>query len=197
MPPKKNTGQLCIQTCSQNSYFFGLAGVWADQFMGRIHYRPTLGPDRYRRSLYAFWRRTSAPTFLFDVATRRECEMAPRRTNTPLHALTMWNDQAAVAAARGLARRFAAAEDVGTYARAIGRAVLGRDLEPAEVETLRRLMDRCRDRYFEAPDLARLMVGESVSSEDALERAAALARAAGRVVLANAVLNLDEAMTRE
>jgi hypothetical protein len=54
--------------------------------------------------LYAFWRRSSAPTFLFDSAQRRVCEVQPRRTNTPLHALTLLNDQNILEASRELAR---------------------------------------------------------------------------------------------
>ena len=63
-------------------------GIWKDQFMGRFTYKPSIGPAQYRRTLYAFRRRSSAPTFLFDAAMRRTCEVTPRRTNTPLHALT-------------------------------------------------------------------------------------------------------------
>ncbi|MFK7778211.1 MAG: PSD1 and planctomycete cytochrome C domain-containing protein, partial [Gimesia sp.] len=67
-------------------------GVWAEMFMGRYRYEPSQGAAQYRRSLYAFWRRSSAPTFLFDSAQRRVCEVRSRRTNTPLQALTLLND---------------------------------------------------------------------------------------------------------
>jgi hypothetical protein len=78
-------------------------GVWREIFMGRFTYRPSVGPAQYRRTLYAFWRRSSAPTFLFDSAQRRVCEVGIRRTNTPLHALTLLNDATMLEAARVLA----------------------------------------------------------------------------------------------
>ena len=47
------------------------------------------GEDRYRRSLYTFWRRTSPyPSFMtFDATSREFCQVRRVRTNTPLQAL--------------------------------------------------------------------------------------------------------------
>ena len=49
------------------------------------------GEDRYRRSLYTFWRRTSPyPSFMtFDATSREFCQVRRVRTNTPLQALTL------------------------------------------------------------------------------------------------------------
>ena len=65
------------------------------------------GEDRYRRSLYTFWRRTSPyPSFMtFDATSREYCTVRRVRTNTPLQALTLLNDQASFEAARALAAR--------------------------------------------------------------------------------------------
>ena len=52
-------------------------GVWEENFMGRFHYSPSEGAAQYRRTLYAFWRRSIAPTFLFDSAQRRGTLPAP------------------------------------------------------------------------------------------------------------------------
>ena len=80
-------------------------GVWEELFMGRFKYEPSEGPAQYRRTLYAFWRRTIAPTFLFDSAQRRSCEIRTARTNTPLQALTLLNDQTFLEAAKVLAAK--------------------------------------------------------------------------------------------
>ncbi|MGB0580792.1 MAG: PSD1 and planctomycete cytochrome C domain-containing protein, partial [Limisphaerales bacterium] len=80
-------------------------GVWREMFMGRFTYQPSVGPAQFRRTLYAFWRRSSAPTFLFDSSQRRMCEVRPRRTNTPLHALTLLNDTSMLESARHIARK--------------------------------------------------------------------------------------------
>jgi hypothetical protein len=67
--------------------------------------------DRYRRSLYTFWRRTSPyPSFMtFDATSREYCTVRRVRTNTPLQALTLLNDPASFEAARALAGRMIAA----------------------------------------------------------------------------------------
>ena len=64
------------------------------------------GEDRYRRSLYTFWRRTSPyPSFMtFDATSREFCTVRRVRTNTPLQALTLLNDPASFDAARGAGR---------------------------------------------------------------------------------------------
>ena len=69
------------------------------------------GEDRYRRSLYTFWRRTSPyPAFMtFDTTSREFCTVRRVRTNTPLQALTLLNDPASFEAARALAARMIAA----------------------------------------------------------------------------------------
>ena len=73
--------------------------------------RRATGEDRYRRSLYTFWRRTSPyPSFMtFDATSRELCTVRRVRTNTPLQALTLLNDPASFEAARALARRMIAA----------------------------------------------------------------------------------------
>jgi putative heme-binding domain-containing protein len=78
-------------------------GVWEEIFMGRFTYEPSQGAAQYRRTLYAFWRRSIAPTFLFDSAQRRVCEVGMSRTNTPLQALTLLNDQTMMEASQALA----------------------------------------------------------------------------------------------
>ena len=151
-------------------------GIWSDQFMGRFTYRPSLGPAAYRRTLYAFWRRSSAPTFLFDNAMRRTCEVTPRRTNTPLHALTLLNDKTSLEAARRLA-----AFDV----REIYRRVLSR--EPSERELRVCELQRQKALSFYQTDA---QATEDFSAGGNAEKAA-------MTLVANLILNLDETLTHE
>ena len=44
--------------------------------------------------------------FLFDSSQRRVCEVRSRRTNTPLHALTLMNDLSLREAAREIAHEY-------------------------------------------------------------------------------------------
>ena len=80
-------------------------GVWEDFSYGKITYQQDHGEALYRRSLYTFWRRSVAPTSLFDIATRRVCTLRVTRTNTPLQALILLNDVTFMEASRVFAER--------------------------------------------------------------------------------------------
>jgi hypothetical protein len=67
--------------------------------LDQIRYFPDTGEALHRRSLYTFWRRTVAPTTMFDVPARTVCSVRTVRTNTPLHALALLNDTTYVEAA--------------------------------------------------------------------------------------------------
>lgn len=167
-------------------------GVWEEIFMGRYTYQPSVGPAQYRRTLYAFWRRSSAPTFLFDSAQRRVCEVRQSRTNTPLHALTLLNDTTLLEAARVLADR-AAAEPARGHA-ILSRHILSRDLDPAERAVTEREHQRALDHYRTHPEAA--LAFATVGQQPSPTRESAPAIAAW-MVTASLMLNLDEAMTRE
>jgi len=162
-------------------------GVWEELFMGRFKYEPSEGPAQYRRTLYTFWRRSIAPTFLFDTAQRRSCEVRVSRTNTPLQALTLLNDETYLEAARALAS--SAKNPAAIFARLVGRAP-----RAAELTVLQREYDRAR-RYYSAHrgDAEKLLaVGQSRPPLDG-----DLAQLAASMVVASITLNLDEAITHE
>ncbi len=99
------------------------------------------GEDRFRRSLYTFWRRTSPyPSFMtFDATSREFCTVRRVRTNTPLQALTLLNDPASFEAARALAGRMVAAGATPAARAAQGvKLVLARPSRPAGGRASRR-----------------------------------------------------------
>ena len=76
---------------------------------GKSEWKPSTGPDRYRRSLYTFSKRT-APFALyhtFDAPTGESCIARRDVSNTPLQALSLLNDitfnEAAIAFGKSLA----------------------------------------------------------------------------------------------
>jgi hypothetical protein len=155
------------------------------------------GEDRYRRSIYTFWRRTSPyPSFMtFDATSREYCTVRRVRTNTPLQALTLLNDPAYFEAARALATRLATEPAGGTSARtraAYGvKLVLSREASPAEIDRLVSLYENERTHYQSRLEEARRVFGAPAGETfDAAERAA-------WTIVANVLLNLDEAVTRE
>ncbi len=167
-------------------------GVWQEIFMGRFTYRPSVGPAQYRRTVYAYWRRSSAPTFLFDSAQRRVCEVGARRTNTPLHALTLLNDTTMFEASRHLALR--AIQDMPENERVEGlvNRVLSRAPSEEETALLERELARNREYYHKHPSEATQYVNQTW-----LETTVPATELASYTLLASMVLNLDEAMTHE
>ncbi|MEO8131413.1 MAG: DUF1553 domain-containing protein, partial [Bryobacteraceae bacterium] len=82
------------------------AGLW-QELAGGSGYKPDTGDGLYRRSLYTYWKRTIAPPFMvnFDSPSRETCTVRETRTDTPLQALNLMNDEIFIEAARKLAER--------------------------------------------------------------------------------------------
>ena len=170
-------------------------GAWSDATMGRFHYQPSVGGDLYRRSLYTFWRRSVGPTGMFDASKRRNCEVRVVRTNTPLHALTLLNDETYVEAARALATRVLKTNDTAPERiAAMFREVLSRSPLPEEEAVLSVQLSEAITEYTENETDARLLVsiGQLAKADDvdSVELAA-------YTTIASTILNLDEAVTRE
>jgi hypothetical protein len=170
-------------------------GIWEENFMGRFHYEPSEGPDQYRRTVYAFWRRSVAPTFLFDSAQRRVCEVKQGRTNTPLQALTLLNDETMLEASRVLAAKaLHTSKDAEGSIREMAKRVLCREASEAEVKMLVSKLSHARDYYSAHPEDAAKLLHHGQSPIDAKLNLADLASTS---VVATMILNLDEAITRE
>jgi hypothetical protein len=171
-------------------------GVWEDATFGNTRYRQDKGEALYRRSLYTFWRRIIAPTEFFDTASRQTCWVKQTRTNTPLHALVTLNDTTYVEAARAMAQRVlhAAGPRPEERIELAFRLALARRPTAEESRVLLAGLERVRGEFGKdrAAALKLLRTGESPRDEslDVVEHAAYAA-------LCNAILNLDEALTRE
>jgi hypothetical protein len=172
-------------------------GVWEEIFMGRYTYQPSVGPSQYRRTLYTYWRRSSSPTFLFDSAQRRVCEVRTNRTNTPLQALTLLNDTGMLEASRALADEVAvtsASADFESGISELGRHILQRDLASDEITVLKRELNKSLDYYSSAPDDAVTFTTVGQQLPLTTEQAPTVA---AWMTVASLMLNLDEAITQE
>jgi hypothetical protein len=173
-------------------------GIWDIPYSSE-KWTPSEAEDRYRRGLYVFIRRSATyPSFMTFDATSREHAIVRRvRTNTPLQALTTLNDEAYFEAARALAARVlretppsAQAADANRAAYAF-RLVATRTPAPGEVDRIVASYGRQLERFRKDPDAAaRTIKGYAVADIPAAEQAA-------WTLVANALLNLDEALTKQ
>ena len=159
-------------------------------------YQRDQAPGIYRRSLYTFWRRTAPPPGMlaFDVPGRDVCTVRRQQTNTPLQPLVMLNDPQFVEASRGLAIRMMkeGGADFPSRTRWVFRETLGRDATETERQLLIEMYDSQLEDFRKDPKEAEayLKTGDLTAPPEipAIELAAA-------TVVANAILNLDEAIT--
>ena len=107
------------------------------------------GPNRYRRGMYTFFRRSAAyPNLaMFDAPNTQATNTRRNRSNTPLQALTLLNDQTQTEFSRALAK---AILDQGGVTRSdriryVFERCLTRLPEPREVDRLRSFLVRMVD----------------------------------------------------
>ncbi|HEV3485978.1 MAG TPA: DUF1553 domain-containing protein, partial [Vicinamibacterales bacterium] len=168
------------------------------------------GPDRYRRGLYTFIRRSAAyPSFMtFDATSREFCTVRRVRTNTPLQALVTMNDEAFFEAAQALAARVLRETPPSAMPIAEGinpnnemglqsrftymfRLVLSRRPSDTELARIVASFWTHLERFRRDSDAAARVI-----KSHAIEGVAPAEQAAWTLV-ANSLLNLDEALTRE
>jgi hypothetical protein len=158
-------------------------------------WRASTGPDRYRRGLYTyFWRSAPHPALtVFDAPDATSTCTRRNRSDTPLQALTLLNDQGFFELAQGLAARVLreAKPDHGERIRYAFRLCLGRLPSALEEQRLRQLLDQqLTEIPVTASDMQRgtgLLSAESLDSKTL----------AALTTLARVLMNLDEFITRE
>ncbi|MDX2029632.1 MAG: DUF1553 domain-containing protein [Blastocatellia bacterium] len=178
------------------------AGLWEELAFGDGFsvqtYVQSHGADLYRRSMYTFWKRTVPPATLvtFDAPDREKCVIRRAVTNTPLQALVLMNDPTYIESARALAARTLreGGKDVAARLAYAFRWTTARKPSAQETAVLRELLDQQLARYRKDRPAAEklLQVGESARDPnlDPAEHAA-------WTMVMSALLNLDEAITKE
>ena len=177
-------------------------GIWDNPY-SEATWKTSSGTARYRRGLYTFLRRTSPyPSLMtFDATSREFCTVRRVRTNTPLQALTLLNDEAFFEAARALADRIrreapsdprdSARERIRARAAYGFRLCTSRTPTVKDLDVIVRSYERQLAHYRSRPaDAVKVIAAPSVvTPPDAIERAA-------WTMVANALLNLDETVTK-
>jgi hypothetical protein len=168
------------------------------------------GPDRYRRGMYTFFYR-SIPhpgLALFDAPDATTTCTRRIRSNSPLQALTLLNDQAFIEFSRAFAKRIVREAPAADAAR-IDYAflvALARPPKPLERDRIQRFLAVQRDEYKSDPTSASLMVikeqvfssspGGNLEAEDTVDPKSVPELAAWTAV-SRVLFNLDDFMTRE
>ncbi len=170
-------------------------GLWEEK--SNLKFVRDVGPGSHRRSLYTYWKRTSPPPAMltFDAPSREVCTVRRQPTATPLQALVLLNDPQYVEAARGVAER--AFREAGPTTRDrvafVFRLLTGRRPDAAEIDVLEALHREQYDEFASNRAEAEkyLAVGDA-PRDPALDPAEAAAMA----VVAQAMFNHDEAVTK-
>jgi hypothetical protein len=166
--------------------------VWQTVYNGES-WKTSEGEDRYRRAVYTFLKRTSPyPSFItFDAGSREVCSINRTVTNTPLQALVTLNDPVYLEAAFQFARSMKNAyPDNAEKAIAYGyEKALYIPIPQAKLKSLIELYQYAEQSF----KTNRNDMEEFLSFSGSEEKAESLA---ALMVVANAILNLDEFLTK-
>jgi hypothetical protein len=173
-------------------------GLWKEIIKGRVEYRRDRGEKLYRRSVYTLWRRAVKPPLmsLLDANGRDTCAVNLKRTNTPLQALLLLNDETFVEHARALATRMIR-EGGPSVETQIARGMmltLGREPTAEELSVLEGEFQRQQQFFNSDPDAAEsfLQIGDWRPG-DSIETT----ELAAMTSVARVMLNLDETLSKE
>jgi len=161
------------------------------------NFKQDSGDALYRRSLYTFWKRTSPPPTmqLLDAPTRETCSVRRERTNTPLAALALMNDVQFFEAARHFSERIIKAggdakesRSAFAFEQSTGRPPNERELAVLLKQYAAHLATFTADKEA----AAKLLEAGDSPRDEALD----VSEHAAWTMVANLVLNLDEAITK-
>jgi hypothetical protein len=174
-------------------------GLWRQTGRNEPKYIAAKTEDRFRRGIYVIWRRAApfASFVNFDGPDRASCHPKRSRTNTPLQALTLLNDQAYVEMALGFAvsilEKTEGQSDKGRVIHAVRRA-LSRDPSAREIEVLLSLLNEQSERLKSDSLIAKSLLSQAPQIE--VSEKLDSDEVGAWFFVANALLNLDETITK-
>lgn len=158
---------------------------------------PDTGENLYRRSIYTYWKMSGpAPVMIaFDAAKRDVCTVSRERTSSPLQALVLLNDPQMTEAGRKLAEHCLRAHggDLDAVIDEMHVRLTSKRPGFRQRDVLRRLYAEQLAYFSAAPESAAAFLATGASPRDESLPVAELAAAS---VLAKALLNYDECVTK-
>lgn len=165
-------------------------GIWNSVYSGE-YWKQSEGEDQYRRGVYTFIKRTSPypSMMMFDGSSREVCLSRRIRTNTPLQALVTLNDPVFVEASRALAKRMMS-PDSTSYKKGIRngyRLLTFKEISDDKLTILGQLYQDALNIYQADTAAVKAITKEKNGTQ----------QLAAMTIVANALLNLDEVITKE
>jgi hypothetical protein len=164
-------------------------GIWSSVWNGAT-WKQSEGEDSFRRSVYTYIKRTSPyPSMItFDGSSREVCVSRRIRTNTPLQALVTLNDSSFVVAARSFAEKMMKEGKTPSEQIEAGyKMLVVREIPEEKLAILNGLYEHAFERYRHSEEAAR----KFTAKDEPQPKLAAL------TIVANAMMNLDEVLTKE
>ena len=165
-------------------------GVWA-AVNSNLNYKQSEGEDQYRRAIYTFARRTGPypSMFNFDSPSREVCVSRRIRTNTPLQSLVLLNDPVFVEASNYLAKKaFTKTQNSENQIIMCYQSALQHEPNRKDLKALMNLYEITLENFNKNPKEIKAYLK---TSEKPTASLAALS------VVANAIINLDEFVTKQ
>lgn len=185
------SGKLNNKMYGPSVYPYQPKGLWLSPYNNR-DWVTSKGEDQYRRAVYTFWKRSAPyPSMLtFDGVARNVCTSRRIRTNTPLQALTTLNDSAYIDMARHFAYRMQneAGNEVKQQIEKGYQLATYHSIDDKSLGALQELYNIAYSQFKNDAEKTRKIIGVMGKRTNA--------ETAALVVVANALLNLDEVVTR-
>jgi hypothetical protein len=185
------SGTFCDSMYGPSVYPWQPKGIWLSPWNGAT-WEPSKGGQQYRRALYTYWKRSAGyPSMItFDGVTREVCTARRIRTNTPLQALTTLNDSVYIDMARHFANRMQkeAGSDIKEEIKKGFEWATLHSIDVKSLQSLTELYSIALDQFKNDAGKAEKMLG--AANKGSSKETAAL------TVVANAILNLDEVVTK-
>jgi len=166
--------------------------VWQTVYNGES-WKTSEGEDRYRRAVYTFLKRTSPyPSFIsFDAGSREVCTINRTVTNTPLQALVTLNDPVYLEAAFHFARAMKKA-----FPNDPQKAIAFGYEKALYIPIPQAKMNALLELYYYAEEGFKTNKNDMADFLSFSEEAEKSKSLAALMVVANAILNLDEFLTK-
>jgi hypothetical protein len=185
------SGAFCDSMYGPSVYPWQPNGIWLSPWNG-LTWVQSKGKQQYRRALYTYWKRSAAyPSMIsFDGVSREVCTARRIRTNTPLQALTTMNDSVYIDLSRYFAKRMRTegGNNAGQQIKQGFEWATAHAIDDKSLKALIKLYDTAFRQFKNDKDKTSKMLGEMNEGVNA--------ETAALTVVANAILNLDEVVTK-